>query len=325
MSNININQVNLIRMKKSLLFIISLFFSLAIFAQECSDLFISEYVEGSGNNKALEIYNPTNGDIDLSLYTIRRYSNGSPVFTDEVQLSGTIQAYDVVVVTNGQTDSVWVSNGGYWSLPIDSVLYSLGDLHGSGIYPTAMYFNGNDALTLEKITGEVVDIFGKIGTDPGSNGWNDIPPTYFAGDQFWTSWTKDQTLIRKPAVKNGVVANPEVFMVNVEWDSIAKNDFDSLGYHRCDCGYLGIAQNVFKHSIVMYPNPSTNKTVTISASARIESVSIVNQLGQIVYTENFGSGKDSVVIKGDFFTEGFYFVTTRFVDDSQYVGKLIIR
>jgi len=312
-------------MKKLVLFIISLFFSLAIFSQECSDLFISEYVEGSGNNKALEIYNPTSEDIDLSAYTVRRYSNGSPVFTDEVQLSGTIQAYDVVVVTNGQTDSVWVSNGGYWSLPIDSVLYNLGDLHCSGIYPTAMYFNGNDALTLEKITGEVVDIFGKIGTDPGSNGWNDIPPTYFAGDQFWTSWTKDQTLIRKSTVKNGVMANPEVFMVNVEWDSIAKNDFDSLGYHRCDCGYLGISQNAFKHSIVMYPNPSTNKTVTISASARIETVSIVNQIGQIVYTENFSSGKKSVVIKGDFFTEGIYFVTVRFVDDSQYVDKLIIR
>ena len=35
-------------------------------AQDCTELFISEYVEGSHNNKALEIYNPTDTDIDLN-------------------------------------------------------------------------------------------------------------------------------------------------------------------------------------------------------------------------------------------------------------------
>ena len=34
-------------------------------AQNCTDLFISEYVEGSHNNKAIELYNPTNENIDL--------------------------------------------------------------------------------------------------------------------------------------------------------------------------------------------------------------------------------------------------------------------
>jgi len=312
-------------MKKSLLIIITLFISTAMFSQECSDLFISEYVEGSANNKAVEIYNPTDDAIDLSLYTVKRYSNGSPVYTDEVSLSGTIQPRGVIVVTNGQTDSVWVSNGGYWSLPIDTALYNKGDIHCSGIYPTAMYFNGNDALTLEKITGEVVDIFGKIGTDPGSNGWNDIPPTYFAGDQFWTSWTKDQTLIRKPTIKEGVKSNPDIFMVNVEWDSIAKNDFDSLGYHRCDCGYLGIAQNKFEYSIVIYPNPSLNQLVTISASEKIEFVSLINQLGQVIFSEEFETSQKSIVIKSELLTSGVYIVTTRFIDKSVYTDKLIVR
>jgi len=312
-------------MKKLLLAIITLFMGSVLLAQDCSDLFISEYVEGSANNKAVEIYNPTDGPIDLSLYTIKRYSNGSPVFTDEVQLSGTIVAKGVVVVTNGQTDSVWVSGGGYWSLPINDTLYEKGDLHCSGEYPTAMYFNGNDALTLEKITGEVVDIFGKIGTDPGSNGWNDVPPTYFAGNEYWTSWTKDQTLIKKSTVKQGVMSNPEVFMVNVEWDSIAKNTFDSLGFHRCDCGTLGIEENKFQHSVVMYPNPSSNKTVTISASEKIEFVSLSNQLGQVVYSKEMESGQNSIVIGGDFLSKGVYIVTARFVDSSYYTDKLIVR
>ena len=312
-------------MKKSILFIVAMAIGQFIIAQECTDLFISEYVEGSGNNKAVEIYNPTDAAIDLSVYTVMRYSNGSPVPTDEVQLSGTIQPYDVVVVTNGQTDSVWVPSGGYWSLPIDEELYNLGDLHCTGDYPTAMYFNGNDAITLETITGDVVDIFGKTGTDPGSNGWNDIPPTYYAGDEYWTSWTKDQTLIRKPTVKDGVKSDPEIFMVNLEWDSIAKNSFDSLGFHTCDCKHVGIIKNKFEHSIVMYPNPSTNKTVTIFAYEKIEFVSITNILGQVVYSEEFLSVRNKVVVKGEFLTKGLYFVTTRFTDNSVYTGKLNVQ
>lgn len=312
-------------MKKSLLFLFTLLLGSGIFAQECTDLFFSEYIEGSANNKALEIYNPTQDAIDLSIYMIRRYSNGSPVYVDELVLSGTIQANGVVVVTNGQTDSVWVSTGGYWSLPIDSALYDKGDIHGSGIYPTPMYFNGNDAMTLEKTTGEIVDIFGKIGTDPGSNGWNDIPPTYFAGTEYWTSWTKDHTLIRKSDVTEGVEDNPSTFMVNMEWDSVAKNEFDSLGFHRCECGSLGISLNEFQHSIVMYPNPAITNSVTISASEKIEFVSLVNQLGQVVYRNEFKNAQNAVEVNGDFLTKGIYIVTVRFVDSSVYTDKLVVR
>ncbi|MEZ4883590.1 MAG: lamin tail domain-containing protein [Chitinophagales bacterium] len=48
-----------------------------LMAQPCSDLFISEYVEGYGNNKALEIYNPTQQAINLSGYSIARFRNGA--------------------------------------------------------------------------------------------------------------------------------------------------------------------------------------------------------------------------------------------------------
>ena len=44
---------------------------------DCSDLFFSEYVEGYGQNKAIEVYNPTSATIDLSAYQIERYSNGT--------------------------------------------------------------------------------------------------------------------------------------------------------------------------------------------------------------------------------------------------------
>ena len=59
--------------------LLSIFILITFFlnAQDCSDLFISEYVEGPANNNGIEIYNPTNNSIDLSSYTINRYSNGS--------------------------------------------------------------------------------------------------------------------------------------------------------------------------------------------------------------------------------------------------------
>ena len=89
-------------MKKLLLFAFTFIAFFALKAQDCSNLFFSEYVEGSANNKTLEIYNPTNNAVNLSTFVIKRYSNGSPIPTEELVLSGTIQPKDVVVVTNDQ-------------------------------------------------------------------------------------------------------------------------------------------------------------------------------------------------------------------------------
>lgn len=311
-------------MKKLLLSIIILLSGTALFAQDCSDLFFSEYVEGSGNNKAFEIYNPTNAVVDLSIYAIKRYSNGSPVATETLVLSGSIEPYGVVVVCNGQEDSVWVPNGQYWSPAVDPALLAIADLTCSGIYPTPFYFNGDDALTLEKTTGDVVDIFGKIGDYPGDNGWNDIPPTYFAGSEFWTSWSKDQTLVKKRTVLKGVSANPEVFMVNMEWDSLPKDTFDSLGMHICDCGVQGIGDNGFSPSFVMYPNPLTGETLTISSSQKMYQVEVLSILGQSILTREDENGLYELQLNGIIEQNGIYLVRILFEDDNVIVEKLIV-
>ena len=80
--------------KKISIIIISLFYVTAN-SQDCSDLFISEYVEGPGNNNAIEIYNPTNGTIDLQGYIINRYSNGSSSGPESWQLGGSISSGDI--------------------------------------------------------------------------------------------------------------------------------------------------------------------------------------------------------------------------------------
>jgi hypothetical protein len=211
-------------------------------ATACSDLFISEYVEASSDNsKALEIYNPTASAINLSEYTIDRYSNGSNIMTESISLSGTLEAYDVVVITNGQTDSVWVEtapNEGYWSEPIDSALYNIGDLHCSGVYPTPFYFNGDDAVALLK-NGVPVDILGKIGEDPGFS-WTDDPlaiPPYTSWNMSPgnTWWTRNRTLRRKADVYHGFDINPLEFNPTLEWDSLPDRTYSGLGWHDCPC------------------------------------------------------------------------------------------
>ncbi len=85
----------------SLLAFLFLGFSLNSQAQ-CDDLFFSEYVEGSANNKALEIYNPTNAAINLSEYGIARYSNGATSLTYEPNPQATfIQLPDEMIQPGG--------------------------------------------------------------------------------------------------------------------------------------------------------------------------------------------------------------------------------
>jgi predicted extracellular nuclease len=89
---------------KNFLLLITSCSSLLLGAQnDCSDLFISEYVEGSHNNKALEIYNPTDTDINLNgTYDLVRYSNGAgESIESDIQyvqpLTGTVPAYGTFI------------------------------------------------------------------------------------------------------------------------------------------------------------------------------------------------------------------------------------
>ena len=53
-----------------------------------AQLIISEYLEGSSNNKAVELYNTSGAELSLDGYTISLFSNGNgdltaPIYTDE--------------------------------------------------------------------------------------------------------------------------------------------------------------------------------------------------------------------------------------------------
>ncbi len=326
-------------MRKSILLMVAIAISQFIIAQDCTELFISEYVEGSGNNKAIEIYNPTLEAIDLSDYQLVRYSNGG-FEPSAVGLTGIIEAEDAFVVVLEKLDP----NGTGYEQPVDSALQEKADLFLCPVYEVnnMMYFNGNDAVTLEKIgSPDPADIFARVGSPDPENGWTDITDTtitwnnagtpedytisdYIVGPLFWLSWTQNHTLIRKPTVKHGIVDNPAVFNVTMEWDSLPKNTFENLGVHQCDCHENSIADNSLNINVTIFPNPVTNGQVNIESEENMAAVELLNTLGQTLVRENLQSGTKNYSLKLNSINNGVYFVKVTFKGNNTLVRKIVI-
>lgn len=212
-------------MRSTLLTISIAVVSLAASAQTCDEIFISEYVEGWGNNKAIEIYNPTQSPVNLANYKLARYSNGSTT-PSLVSLSGMIQPLDVKVLVLDKRDP----NGTGLEEPIYPDLEAVADTFLNPFFifaESAMYFNGNDAVALLTSSNVIVDAIGRIGEDPGDQwGWT---------DQNGAVWTKDQTMVRKFDIEIGDANGYDVFWPEVQWDSLSVNTFSGLGSHSCSC------------------------------------------------------------------------------------------
>ena len=155
-----------------------------------TELYISEYVEGTkGSNKFIEIYNPTDKEIDLSAYVLNCASNGKTWGNETSytyqQLEGTIAPKSVIVYQNAKAD-----------------------LYTSGKPCNACGFNGekNDAVGLFK-GGVLIDVFG-YPVDPNSD----------------SNFGKDITYRRKASVSSPVAT----FNLD-EWEAAAADDVSGLG------------------------------------------------------------------------------------------------
>jgi len=167
----------------------------------CENLFFSEYLEGTSNNKAIEIYNPTSTTADLTQYRLIRSTNGGVSFST-LQLNGSLAAGSTYLIMNPQADA--------------SLLARANQTTGF------INFNGNDALALLHFN-DTIDIFGQLYTDPGATGW--------AID---TGSSTDHVLIRSRYVYKG---NTNWNSASIEWKSYAVNFYDSLGSHgMAPCG-----------------------------------------------------------------------------------------
>ncbi|WP_200210872.1 lamin tail domain-containing protein [Micromonospora coerulea] len=169
-----------------------------------SDLFISEYVEGSSNNKAIELYNGTGAPVDLAAasYQLQLFFNGATTSTN-VALSGTVAAGDVFVFAA--------------SSAAPAILAQADQTYGSSLY------NGDDAIVLRK-GGTVVDSLGQVGVDPGTEWGTGLTST------------ADNTLRRLPAVTAGDTDPSDAFDPAAQWAGFATDTFDGLGSHSVDGG-----------------------------------------------------------------------------------------
>ena len=185
-----------------------------------TDLFFSEYIEGSSNNKALEIFNGTGVPVDLSAYKVFLYPNGATTPNNTQTFpAGTMLAHnEVYVIANSQANATILAEADTTS--------------------TVTYFNGDDAIALVKTVGDVdeyVDIFGVIGNDPDGSATTTGSWTADGGYS-----TKDKTLVRKPSVTQGVSVNPPIpgagdttgfLTLATEWDVYPQDTTSYLGSH----------------------------------------------------------------------------------------------
>jgi hypothetical protein len=163
-----------------------------------ADVFLSEYVEGSSNNKAIELYNTGPGEVDLSGFELRIFFNGNVMSQAPLALAGVLPAGDVWVVANTSADPL--------------VLAFADQSFG------ALSFNGNDAIVLEA-NAVVLDSFGQVGFDPGA-AWSASGVS-----------TVDATLRRAPPVTSGDPVSTDAFDPSLEWVPFAQDSFDGLGFH----------------------------------------------------------------------------------------------
>ncbi len=206
-------------MKKLIATIFSLSLLSMVYAQ-ASDLFFSEYIEGSSNNKALEIFNGTGADVDLSNYIIRKNYNGNPydyVFTFK---PGTIlKDGDVYVIAN-ESAGTEITSVADTLIPGGPPNYFMG-------------YNGDDVRTLAHVSGTDTVEIDKIGAD-------DLSDPGTAWDVAGVSnATKDHTLVRKSSVSSGNMnwaASAGTNADDSEWIVYDKDTFTYLGTHTFDGG-----------------------------------------------------------------------------------------
>jgi endonuclease I len=154
-----------------------------------TDLLFSEYIEGSSFNKALEISNSTAAPVNLSIYSIKKQTNGSGSWSTGINLTGTLNSGSKFIIVNSS---------------IASTCYppSFANFSTSA---TEMTFNGNDAVGLFK-NGILIDI---IGTFNGGT----------------ANFAADVTLRRKSTI----TSPSTIFNLSAQWDSFTTDNCTDLG------------------------------------------------------------------------------------------------
>ncbi len=280
---------------KKIFTILSIVLAINIANAQKTDLIFSEYIEGSSNNKGLEIYNGTGNTVDLSQYSIKQSVNGG-----DWQYTHTFPA--------GAT----LANGAVWVIitsQVDPALFPAANANEVLSYPSVTHHNGDDARALVK--GEtIIDVIGIPTEDPG-DGWS------VAGI---ANATKDHTLVRKSSVTGGNInwtAASGTNSTDSEWIVYEVNDFSHLGTHSMSVGIDDNGVQVETYSLSQnYPNPFNPSTQINFSLAENGFVSLIvfNMLGQKVATlisREMTSGVHNFNFDASNLSSGIYFYTLK--------------
>ncbi|MFG2295873.1 lamin tail domain-containing protein [Streptomyces sp. NPDC048603] len=193
-------RVNGTRLRRASVFLAALAVPVVLSAapahSQSADLFFTEYVEGTGNNKALEIFNNTGAPVSLTGYSVQYFFNGSATAGLTINLTGTVAQGDVFVLAQALADPA---------------ILAVADQTNTGAW-----YNGNDAVVLRNGT-TVIDSIGQVGVDPGVEWGTGLQSTM------------DNTLRRKAAITTGDPNPSDAFNPAAEWDGFPVDTFGGLG------------------------------------------------------------------------------------------------
>ena len=219
-------------------------------ATTSSELFISEYSEGSSNNKYIEIFNGTGADVSLDGYAWP--ANAAPSAEDGVYEFWNTFTAGAVVANN---DVYVVCNGS-----LDASVAGACDQEGS------VFFNGDDGVALVKGTEESFTVVDVVGT------WSSTDP----GDGYEVcgvaDGTKDHTLIKKEKTEGNAgdwTASAGTNADDCDWIVQEQNYWSDLGQHCWDSEFAAesIVINNASGEVSVAENGTSVATVSTTVSA----------------------------------------------------------
>jgi hypothetical protein len=166
---------------------------------EPPQLLITQYYEGTGNNKALELTNLGTQSLDLGRCRLTTYVNGATTPYRNSALSGTLAAGASVVLCSASASGSLAAR-----------------CQGTS---SAIAFNGNDAVLLS-CDDALLDAFGRLGEDPGV-AWGT------------TVRTIDANLLRRCGPPGPDTTPDDPFDPGTAWRAVPLTELDDLGAWTC--------------------------------------------------------------------------------------------
>ncbi|MFJ7977702.1 endonuclease [Peribacillus sp. NPDC096379] len=199
-----------------------------------TDLIISEYIEGSSFNKAIELYNGTGKSINLSEYSLEMHTNGADTASNKLTLNGILESGKTFVVHHKDASAAIQSKGNL-------------------VNTTVINFNGDDPIVLKK-SGEVIDSIGQAGVK--------------------VNFGADVTLVRNSSITSGDKVINDPFDPNKEWTTHPKDTFTNLGSHEMDGGETTPVESKVEAVTVSTPSSNVQAGTEITLSTATEGATI---------------------------------------------------